>query len=176
MERTARRPPRAARRLRQGLHDGQENACAEPPPATATHASRRGGWSRPPGLVDRRRFLLTSLAVAIAAPLVGEAQQAAKVPRIGFLSLNRAANPRLHEGFRQGLRELGYVDGRNLVIASRDGEGQSERLSTLAAELVALKVDVIVTGGGTPTALVAKQATRTTPIVFSTASEPAMAG
>jgi len=126
--------------------------------------------------MDRRRFLLTSLAGGLAMPLAGEAQQAAKLPRIGFLSLNQAANPRLHEAFRQGLRGLGYVEGRNLVIEYRDAEGKSERLPAFAADLVALKVDVIVTGGGTSTALVAKQATKTIPIVFSTAGEPVTDG
>ena len=126
--------------------------------------------------MDRRRFLLTSLASVLAAPLAVEAQQAAKISRIGFLSLNRAANPRLHEAFRQGLRELGYVEGRNLVIEFRDAEGKYERLPALAAGLVALKVDVIVTGGGTPTALAAKQATTTLPIVFSSASDPVADG
>ena len=135
------------------------------------------GWPQPhhPS-VDRRRFLLTSLAGVLAAPLAGEAQQAATVPRIGFLSLNRAANPRLHEAFRQGLRDLGYVEGRNFAIEYRDAEGKPERLPALAAGLVALKVDVIVTGGGTPTALVAQQATTTLPIVFSTVGDPVMDG
>jgi putative ABC transport system substrate-binding protein len=127
-------------------------------------------------VVDRRRFLLTLLAGALAAPLAAEGQQAAKIARIGFLSLNRSANPRLHEAFRQGLRDLGYVEGRNIVIESRDADGKPERLPVLAAELVALKVDVIVTGGGTPTALAAKQATRTLPIVFSSAADPVTDG
>ena len=80
-----------------------------------------------------------------AAPLAAEAQQAGKVARIGFLATNPAAgDPHLREAFRQGLRDLGYVEGRNLVIEYRDAEGKLERLPALAAELVALKVDVIV--------------------------------
>src|SRR5205814_8380303 len=76
----------------------------------------------------------------LAAPLAAGAQQAAKIPRIGFLSLNLAPNAHLHEAFRQGLRDLGYVEGRNVVIEIRDAEGKFERLPALAAELVALKV------------------------------------
>src|SRR6267143_5448043 len=101
----------------------------------------------------------------ILAPLVADAQQAAKVARIGYLVTNLAANPHMHEAFRQGLRDLGYVEGRDVVIEYRDAEGKFERLPALAAELVALKVDIIV-AGGTPAALAAKQATRTLPIVF----------
>jgi putative ABC transport system substrate-binding protein len=125
--------------------------------------------------VNRRGFV-TGLAAALTAPLGAEAQQANKVPRIGFLALNQTPNPHLHEAFRQGLRDLGYVEGRSLVIEYRDAEGKFERLPALAAELIALKVDVIVTGGGTPTALAAKRATRTLPIVFTSASDPVADG
>jgi len=125
--------------------------------------------------MDRRDTVLALLALW-AAPLAAEAQQAAKAVRIGFLATNLAANPRLHEAFRQGLRDLGYVEGRNLVIEYRDAEGKLERLPALAAELVTLKVDVIVTGGGTPAALAAKQATRTLPIVFASAPDPVTDG
>jgi putative ABC transport system substrate-binding protein len=109
-------------------------------------------------------------------PVAAKAQQATKLPRIGYLSANSAANPHLREAFRQGLRDLGYVEGRNVVIEYRDAEGKPERLPALAAELVALKVDVIVTGGGTPTALAAKQAARTLPIVFASAPDPVTDG
>ena len=113
----------------------------------------------------------------LAAPCSAEAQQAAaKVPRIGFLALNPGANPRLREAFLQGLRDLGYVEGRNVVIEYRSAEGKLERLPALAAELVAFKVDVIVTGGGTPTVLAAKEATRTLPIVFTSATDPVTDG
>jgi ABC-type uncharacterized transport system substrate-binding protein len=83
--------------------------------------------------------------------------------------------PRLIEAFRQGLRDLGYVEGRNVVIEYRDAEGKLERLPALAAELVARRVDVLVVGG-TPQALAAKQATRTIPIVFSTVGDPVGSG
>jgi putative ABC transport system substrate-binding protein len=112
----------------------------------------------------------------LAAPLVAGAQQAAKVPRIGYLSLNAGANPHLREAFRQGLRDLGYVEGRNVVIEYRDAEGKPERLPALAGELVALKVDVIVTGGGSPVTLAAKQATSTLPIVFANSTDPVTDG
>jgi putative ABC transport system substrate-binding protein len=77
--------------------------------------------------------------------------------------------------FRQGLRDLGYIEGRNVVIEYRDAEGKFERLPALAAELVVLKVDVIVVGG-TPQALAAKQATRTIPIVLAGAGDPITSG
>src|SRR5512132_1650270 len=111
----------------------------------------------------------------LAAPLAAESQQAAKVARIGFLGLNLAPNPHVKEAFRQGLRDLGYVEGRNVVIEYRDAEGKLERLPALAAELVALKVDIIV-AGGEPHTVAAKQATRTIPIVFPVAADPVASG
>jgi putative ABC transport system substrate-binding protein len=127
--------------------------------------------------VDRRRFLLTSVAGALAAPLAAGAQQAEKIARIGYLAIDlRAANPRFRESFRQGLRDLGYVEGRNVVIEYGDAEGKSERLPALAAELVALKVDVLFASAGTPGALAAKQATRTLPIVFTAVADPVGSG
>ena len=126
--------------------------------------------------MNRRAFLAGTGGVLLAAPLRIEAQQAAKVPRIGFLGLHPGPNPRLREAFLQRLRDLGYVEGRSVVIEWRYAEEKLERLPALAAELVALKVDVIVTGGGTPTALAAKQATRTLPIVFTSASDPVTDG
>jgi ABC-type uncharacterized transport system substrate-binding protein len=110
----------------------------------------------------------------LAAPLA--AQQAAKVARTGYLSTNLAANPHIQEAFRQGLRDLGYVEGRNVVIEYRDAEGKPERLPALAAELVALKVDVIVAAAGNHLALAAKQATRTLPIVFAAVTDPVASG
>src|SRR6266511_4339729 len=121
--------------------------------------------------------LIALLAVfLLAAPLAASAQQAAKVARIGYLSgASLTASPHLPEAFRQGLRDLGYVEGRNVVIEYRDAEGRPERFAALAAELVALKVDVIV-APNTPAALAAKQATRTLPIVFAVAADPVMSG
>jgi len=127
-------------------------------------------------MIGRRGFIGTVAGGLLAAPFAAEAQPAAKVPRLGFLALNSGANPHLGEAFRQGLRDLGYVEGRNVLIEYRDAEAKFERLPALAAELVALKVDVIVTGGGTPPALAAKQATKTIPIVFASAPDPVTDG
>jgi putative tryptophan/tyrosine transport system substrate-binding protein len=125
--------------------------------------------------MERRTFLGTLAGGLLAAPLAAEGQQPAKVARIGFLSLNLAPNPHLKEAFRQGLRDLGYVEGHNVVIEYRDAEGKLERLPALAAELIALQVDVIL-AGGTPQALAAKQASRTLPIVFAAAADPVTDG
>jgi putative ABC transport system substrate-binding protein len=125
--------------------------------------------------LDRRTFLSALTGSLLAAPFVAEAQPAGKVARIGYLAPNLAVNPHLPEAFRQGLRDLGYVEARNLVIEIRSAEGKLERLPALAAELVALKVDVIV-AGGTPAALAAKQATTTLPIVVSAAGDPVTSG
>jgi putative ABC transport system substrate-binding protein len=125
--------------------------------------------------VNRRTFLGAMPLVILAAPLAAEAQQAAKVARIGYLSLNLAGNPHTREAFLQGLRDLAYVEGRNVVIEYRDAEGKLERLPALAAELVTLTVDVIV-AVSTPQVLAAKQATKTIPIVFASAADPVTSG
>ncbi|TMK76167.1 MAG: ABC transporter substrate-binding protein [Actinobacteria bacterium] len=124
--------------------------------------------------MERRTFMAMLTGGIVAAPLTAEAQQAAKVARIGYLSGNLASGPHLPEAFRQGLRELGYVEGRNVVIEYRDAEGKFERLPALAAELVALKVDVIL-AGGILSGRAAKRATRTIPIVF-VAADPVGSG
>jgi putative ABC transport system substrate-binding protein len=126
-------------------------------------------------VTTRREFIGTLAGGLLAAPLAAQAQQAAKVARIGYLATSLAASPHLHEAFRQGLRDLGYVEGRNVVIEYRDAEGKPERLPALAAELVALKVDVIL-AATVLAALAAKQATRTLPIVFAAASDPVTMG
>ena len=125
--------------------------------------------------MPRRTFMALVSGGLLAAPLAAEAQPAAKIARIGYLAANLAAAPRLEEALRQGLRDLGYVEGRNIVIEYRDAEGKPERLPALAAELVAFKVDVIV-APNTPQALAAKQATRTLPIVFSFVADPVASG
>jgi putative ABC transport system substrate-binding protein len=114
------------------------------------------------------------LALTLAT-LAAEAEQAAKVARIGYMSGNLADWPHTHEAFRQGLRDLGYVEGRNLAIEYRDAQGKLERLPALAAELVALKVDVIV-APNTVAALAARQVTGTLPIVFAVATDPVASG
>ena len=122
--------------------------------------------------MERRAFIGVATGSLLAAPLAAGAQQAAKVFRIGFLGSGGPADhaPRV-ASFRQGLRDLGYVEGRTATIEYRLAEGKMERLPALAAELVALKVDVIV-ASGTPTALAAKNATTTIPIVFATSGDP----
>ena len=125
--------------------------------------------------MNRRRTII-ALAALGSVPFAAEAQHAAKVPRIGYLSLNLAANTRSREAFLEGLRDLGYVQGRNVVIEYRSAEGQLERLPVLAAELVALKVNVIVAAGGTLVALAATHATKTVPIVFIGAGDPVTSG
>jgi putative ABC transport system substrate-binding protein len=126
-------------------------------------------------VTTRRAFISTLAGGLLTAPLSAQAQQADKVVRIGYLSPNLGAFPHLNEAFLQGLRDLGYVEDRNLVIEYRDAEGKPERLPALAAELVALKVDVIV-APSTPAALAAKHTTRTLPIVFPAASDPVASG
>ena len=117
---------------------------------------------------------LIGLVLALAlAPLVAEAQPAEKLARIGYLSLGSAADT--PKALLQGLRELGYVEGQNLVIEYRYTEGKAERLPDLAAELVSLKVDIIV-AGGTPPPLAAKRATTTIPIVMTSAGDPVGSG
>jgi putative ABC transport system substrate-binding protein len=110
-------------------------------------------------------FVVVLLAVAVIA----EAQQAKKIPRLGFLSASRP-QPQ-HEAFRQGLRELGYVEGQNIVIEWRFAEGNLDRVSHDSAELVRLRVDVIVTGGPSATGA-AKEATSTIPIVMAFDNDP----
>jgi len=113
----------------------------------------------------------------LAAPLPAMSQPAPKAARIGYLVINVAAgDPREREAFLQGLRDLGYVEGRNLTIEYRDAQGKPERFPALAAELVALKVDVIVAGGGTAGAMAAKRATTTLPVVFIGVGDPVKDG
>jgi len=125
----------------------------------------------------RRREFITLLGGAVAAwPLAARAQQAA-MPVVGMLSAEWPGQftDRLR-AFHEGLRETGYVDGRNLAIESRWAEGRNDRLPALAAELVRRQVSVIVTAGSTPAALAASAATTTIPIVFYIGANPVEAG
>ena len=124
--------------------------------------------------MDRRRFLLTSLACVLAAPLAVEAQQAAKVPRIGVVAPAGLHDPDV-AGFQQGLRELGYVEGQNLFVEYRAAEGKPERFPDLFDEILHLKVDVIVTGS-LSAALAVKKLTSTTPVVLAASGDPVGAG
>ena len=122
---------------------------------------------------SRTAGLIVTLALLVA-PLAAGSQAAQGIHRIGYL--NAASRRALEEGaFRQGLRELGYVEGQNLTIEYRVAEGRQDRLPTLAAELVGLKVDVILTVG-TISARAAQQVTRTIPIVIAAGDDPVAAG
>jgi ABC-type uncharacterized transport system substrate-binding protein len=117
-------------------------------------------------------FSIQFVVVLLAVALIAEAQQPKKVPRIGFLFATFAsAQESRVEAFKQGLRDLGYIEGRNITIEYRYAEGKLDRLPALAAELVGLKVDVIVTGGPQATRP-AKKATATIPIVMAFDSDP----
>jgi putative tryptophan/tyrosine transport system substrate-binding protein len=102
----------------------------------------------------------------LAVPLSARAQPAGKIPRIGYLSQRSGPSP-LDEAFREGLRELGYIEGTNLAVEYRWAGFNQDRLLALARDLVALKVDLIVATGGTATARAAKSVTSTTPILFT---------
>jgi putative ABC transport system substrate-binding protein len=127
-------------------------------------------------VIDRRTFIGAVAGAFLTAPLAVEAQQLAKLARIGYLGTGSPAEiaPSL-EAFRQGLRELGYVEGRNIAFEYRWAEGRMERLSAFAVEFVGLKSDVIV-ASSSPAALAAKDATQTIPIVFVTAGDPVDSG
>ena len=123
-------------------------------------------------MTTRRAFLATLAGGVLAAPRIADAQQPGKVYRLGYLSAGSGTlRSPYTTAFRQGLRELGWVEGQNIVIEYRWAEGRFDRLPDLAAELVRLKVDVIV---GVPTsgALAAKNATRTIPIVGVSLTDP----
>jgi putative ABC transport system substrate-binding protein len=126
--------------------------------------------------VDRRRFVLTSVAGALVVPLGAAAQQAGKVYRVGFLgNLKPALVSQELDAFKQGLRELGWVDGQNLSIEYRWAEGDLDRLPPLALELVKASVDVILVAGGAGVRA-ALQATRTIPIVSAITGDVVAAG
>jgi putative tryptophan/tyrosine transport system substrate-binding protein len=120
--------------------------------------------------MDRRRFLLTSLAGALAVPLAGEAQQAGKMVRLGVISAAVGRNP-IDEALEQALRELGWVKNRNVDIDIRYTAGRQDLADRHAAELVLLRVDVLVAWSA-PVALAAKRATREIPVVFLSGGDP----
>jgi putative tryptophan/tyrosine transport system substrate-binding protein len=141
--------------------------------------SRSGLASHPPyrSGMDRRRFLLTSLAGVLSAPGAVEAQQPGKVYRVGILT-NKASDPaeaRLWRAFRSGLRERGWIEGQNILIEFRAAEGNTARLPELAADLVRLKVDLIVARASI-WVQPAKEATSSIPIVFLTHADPVGTG
>ena len=117
-----------------------------------------------------KKIILIMLATAMLAFVnLSQAQQAKKVPLLGYQSAGTSAER--EEAFRQGLRELGYVEGQNIIIEWRFAQGKNDQVPRNAAELVRLNVDVIVTGGSTDTRA-AKAATSTIPIVMTNESDP----
>src|SRR5438094_7040242 len=120
-------------------------------------------------------LLVTCAFSMIMAPLAAKAQSPASAPRIGILSPAAEASTPVFEAFRQGLRELGYVEGQNIVLEFRLAAGRAERLRDLAAELVQLQVEVILTDSMAATQ-VAKHATTTIPIVMAASSDPGQGG
>jgi putative tryptophan/tyrosine transport system substrate-binding protein len=126
--------------------------------------------------MKRKITVLTLCAMLLALCFLAQAQQPTKIPRIGCLSaISLSANAARMEAFRQGLRELGYVEGKNIVIEWRYAEGKLDRLPALAAELVRLKVNIIVTTGPQSTRA-AKEATVTIPIVMANEADPVASG
>ena len=119
-----------------------------------------------------KKTILLFVNLILTLLQLAEAQQPMKVYRIGYLA---AGEPSVNQGFKQGLRELNYIEGKNIVIEPRFAEGKLDRLPDLAAELVRLKVDVIVTPGGSSTRA-AKGATSTIPIVMGAAGDPVADG
>jgi putative ABC transport system substrate-binding protein len=129
-------------------------------------------------VIDRRSFLFALAGGLLAASLAVGAQQAANIPRVGFLSPSSLSDPHTSRNFqalRQGLRELGYVEGQNIAIESRWAAGKYERLPGLAAELVRLKMDVIV-AAAVPAIRAAKEATSTIPIIMAVVVDPMATG
>src|SRR5262245_32710424 len=129
-------------------------------------------------MMASRFVVMVSVILALfSAPLAGDAQERPKVPRVGYVfSFTQLEGAHLWEACRQGLRELGYVEGRNIILEPRWAEGRYERLPNLVRELVRLKVDVMVVAA-TPGNLAAKAATETIPIVFvAVGSDPVSVG
>jgi putative tryptophan/tyrosine transport system substrate-binding protein len=123
----------------------------------------------------RRRIISVVLATILLATIfTAQAQQPAKIPKIGYLTATATSATGL-EGLQRELRKLGHVEGKSIIFESRHGEAHFDRLPALADELIRLKVDVLVTPS-TPAALAAKNATRTIPIVFLGVSDPVVAG
>jgi len=126
----------------------------------------------------RREFILALGAAAAAWPFAARAQQAPKVARIGYLTIGSLESPEARKSldtFREGLYELGYIEGQNIVIEYRAADGKIERLPALAAELARLRLDLIV-AGATPAGLAAQQAFTTTPIVVAAMGDPVRDG
>jgi putative ABC transport system substrate-binding protein len=126
----------------------------------------------------KRKIVFVLLAIlSLSFFQLAEAQQPAKVPRIGYLTTDTGGRgSRNAEALRQGLRDLGYVEGQNIAIELRSAEGNNDRLPAMAAELVRLKVDLIFAAGGTPVSFAARKATNVIPIVFVGSIDPVFVG
>lgn len=124
--------------------------------------------------MHRRKFIVVALA-ALGASRIAVAQQRAKLPRVVLLTSAPLPNP-LAEAFRRGMRELGYVEGQSVELDLRSADGRPERFPALAADVVKSNPDVIVSGGGTPSARAAMKATKTIPIVFPASGDPVAEG
>jgi len=122
--------------------------------------------------MTKKVYRIALCTMLFALSLSAEAQQPTKIPRIGYLlGVSLSASSTRTEAFRQGLRDFGYVEGKNIIIEWRSAEGKFDRLPALAAELVRLKVDVIVTAGPIPTRA-AKEVTSTIPIIMTQDPDP----
>ncbi len=122
-------------------------------------------------------LIATLVLGLLAAPLPTEAQKATRMPKVGFLSAFSAAAQRDRvQAFRQGMSDLGYVEGQNVIVEYRYAEGELDRMAKLAAELIRLKVDIIVSGGGSALARTIKRATNVISIVMTSGSDPVGAG
>jgi putative tryptophan/tyrosine transport system substrate-binding protein len=125
----------------------------------------------------KKAGVLSILFVVALLAVIADAQQPKKVPRIGYLTAQEPAHESTrYDAFRAGLRELGYLEGQSIVIESRYAGGNADEYPRLAAELVSLKVDLIVAGGGSSLARAAKETAKTIPIVITGGSDPVAAG
>jgi putative tryptophan/tyrosine transport system substrate-binding protein len=140
---------------------------------SGSHSDNRKSAIQNPKWVE-----IVALVIAFTmCAAVSDAQQPNKVARIGYLDGGFAStNAARIDGFRQGLRDLGYIEGKNIIVEYRHSEGKLDRLGELSAELIRLKVDVIVAGGGGAAINAAKQATKTIPIVMPMAIDPVEQG
>src|SRR5262249_15372892 len=148
---------------------GRTHDCKRPLRCTPNDLLPGGGHPH-----MKRRDFITLLGGASVWPLAARTQQPGRVWRIGVLeTTSMALNTANFEAFRQSLRDLGYIEQQNLIIEYRSAEGRGERFADLAADLLRLNIDVIVTRG-TPAVLAAKRATTTTPIVMAAMGDPLM--
>src|SRR5512143_1800677 len=168
--RSGRSPRTAPARELRGLPRAS-NADLTHPEEVAFHSAPMGS-----GMNKRRELLIALGASALVVPLGSSAQQQGRVWRVGYMALPTSTpNVRLAT-FKETLRDIGYVEGKNVAIEYRSADGKYERFAALAEELVRLKVDVIVADDGTPSVVAARNATRSIPIVFTVINAPVASG